>query len=76
MSSCVDFELWIGQKATGRRQRGSKSIGKSSPNKGILQAKTLFQVSQAEQIKQEREEGSKEEKAKSGDKMEAEESAS
>merc|ERR1712107_913667 len=33
-------------------------------------------VSQAEQIKQEREEGSKEDKATNGDKMEAEESAS
>ena len=49
---------------------------KSNTKKDILQTKTLFQVSQAEQIKQEREEGSKEEKAKNGDKMEAEESAS
>ena len=40
ISSCVDFELWIGQKAKGRRQRGSKSTGKGSPIKDILRAKT------------------------------------
>ena len=53
-------------------KEGLNQLVKAHQTKIFSEPRPLFQVSQAEQIKQEREE----EKAKNGDKMEAEESAS
>ena len=53
-------------------KEGLNQLVKAHQTKIFSEPRPLFQVSQAEQIKQEREE----EKAKNGDKMEAKESAS
>ena len=57
-------------------KEGLNQLVKAHQTKIFSEPRPLFQVSQAEQIKQDREEGSKEEKAKNEDEMEAEESAS
>ena len=57
-------------------KEGLNQLVKAHQSKIFSEPRPLFQVSQAEQIKQDREEGSKEEKAKNGDEIEAKESAS